>query len=457
MSWKRLLWPSGLAAQIAACVVLALFVSQLLTAALAIFLEPPRRPPVPPWEAAVRAATIIRALDATSAEDRAGLASALADTDLVLSIEPHASFEPIAEPSETRPFRHDLEVQLAHSFPLQLALDDAPPSSGRLSIRAELRDGAIAHIETTAPHAPRGFVTFEVARFLFYLPFLTIVIATLTLWATRRVTAPLRAFSEAAETLGKERSAPPLPERGPAELQRAARSFNRMQEQVKRFLDARTKALTAVSHDLRTPITRLRLRVEAAVEDAEERRRMLRDLDRMDAMVASALSFLRDDHRNEPVASVDISSLLQAVCDEFAEIGSDVTYTGVANYPLRCRPDLLRRAVTNLVENATKYASRTTVTLTRDGSGSAIIQVDDDGPGIPDPDKDRAFDPFFRLDPERGTEAGGFGLGLSIAKTIFELHDGEMRLIDLQPTGLRVEVTLPEPHEAAGAAAPGRA
>lgn len=453
MRWKRILWPSGLAAQIAACVVLALFVSQILTAALAIFLAPPRRPPVSPWDVAGRAETIIRALDAARAEDRLRLASALADADLVVAIEPRASLESIAEPREVRPFRHDLETQLAGGFPLQLSFVDTGPASGRLSIRAELRDGAIAHIETTVPR-PRGFATFEIGRFIFYLPFLTIVIATLTLWATRRVTAPLRAFSEAAETLGKERSAPPLPERGPAELQRAARSFNRMQEQVKRFIDARTRTLAAVSHDLRTPITRLRLRVEAAVEDPEEQRKMLRDLDRMDAMIASALSFLRDDQRDEPVVSVDIASLLQAVCDEFADVGYDVTYAGAANFPLRCRPDLLRRAVTNLVENATKYASTTTVTLRRDGSGSAVIRVDDDGPGIPGPDKERAFDPFFRLDPERGTETGGFGLGLSIAKTIFELHDGEIRLADLTPTGLRVEVALPDASKSTGKAAP---
>jgi len=263
------------------------------------------------------------------------------------------------------------------------------------------------------------------------------------LWTTRRVTAPLRAFSEAAERLGNERAAPPLPEQGPVELQRAARSFNKMQEQVQRFIEDRTRTLAAISHDLRTPITRLRLRVEAVVDAKDEQRKMLRDLDQMDAMVSSALSFLRDGARDEPIVAVDLASLLQSACDEFSDTGYDVRYVGTANLPARCRPGLVTRAVTNLLENAIKYAATTTVDLARDGSGNAVITLDDDGPGIPDAEKDKVFDPFYRLDRARGAAPGGFGLGLSIARTIVELHGGQIDLANRVPSGLRVVVRLP--------------
>ena len=201
--------------------------------------------------------------------------------------------------------------------------------------------------------------------------------------------------------------------------------------------------LAAISHDLRTPITRLRLRVEAAVENAQEQQKMLHDLDQMDAMVSSSLSFLRDGARDEPMVMVDLASVLQSACDEFVDMGCDVEYIGLSHLPIRCRPELVTRAVTNLVENATKYGTTATVHLTRDSSGKAIVHIDDDGAGIPDAEKQKAFDPFYRLDTARGADSGGFGLGLSIARMIVDLHGGQIELTDRVPRGARVVMTLP--------------
>lgn len=440
MTWRRLPWPRGLAAQIAACVIVALVVSQLLTMLLVVLHAPRGEPPRMPHDVAARIALVITAIDAVPAADRQRLAEALQQPDIRIETAVPADLASSPEPTATIPYVRLVRERLGNRFPLKLVRSGAPPQ--RVVIDVQLGDGATLRIET-APQGPPSIVEFGTREVLFYLPFLTIAIAILTLWAMRRVTAPLRAFSNAAERLGNKRSAPPLPERGPAELQKAARSFNRMQEQIKRFIDERTRTLAAISHDLRTPITRLKLRVEAAVEDVEEQRRMLHDLDRMEAMLSSALAFLRDGARDEPVVSVDLASILQSVCDGFSDMGYDVRYVGLPALTMRGRPELLGRAMTNLVENATKHGSVTTIDLARGRDGSAVVQIDDDGPGIPDEEKTQAFDAFYRLDVARGTDSGGFGLGLSIVKGIVELHGGRIDLTDAEPSGLRVVVSLP--------------
>lgn len=436
MIWRRLPWPRGLAGQIATWVILALLLSQFLTAWLLID-QAPRRDAPPLFAVADQVALIIRTLDAVPAADRPaimGLRRATLHVDVGTD-----GIAPGTEPAAVARFRRLLEERLANRFALRVAKWDELGLPRRVIVVAWLADGTPVRIEADVLASSSVFF-FSFERF--YLPALSLVLI-LTLWVTRRITAPLRAFSDAAERLGNERSAPSLPESGPIELRRAARSFNKMQEQVKRFIEDRTRTLAAISHDLRTPITRLRLRVEAVVENAEEQQKMLRDLERMDAMVSSAVSFLRNGTSNEAVVAVDLASLLQAVCDDFSDMGHDVHYVGIGNLPLRCRPELLTRAVTNLVENASKHANRTTVDLARDRIGTALIEVEDDGPGIPEDEMAKAFDPFYRLDAARDAESGGFGLGLAIAKTIVELHRGHIELTNRRPSGLRVVVTLP--------------
>lgn len=439
MSWRRVFWPRRLASQIAVCLILTLFVSQFLTALFLVTLEPPSGPP-PFFAAADRVALVLAVLDAVPAADRPSVTAALQLPYLRIETGGTSDVNNGSEPSAARPFYRLLGERLGNRFALRVVKSDALGLADRVMVDTRLRDGTTVRIEAALPGS---FSIVGIGIGFFYLPSLTIALAILTLWAARRVTAPLRAFSDAAERLGNERSAPPLPEYGPVELQRAARSFNKMQEQVKRFIEDRTRTLAAISHDLRTPITRLRLRVDAAVENVDEQQKMLRDLNQMDAMVSSALSFLRDGARDEPMVLVDLASLLQSACDNFGDMGCDVRYVGVAHLPMRCRAELVTRAVTNLIENATKYGSTGTVDLSRDSGGKAIIHIDDDGAGIPDAEKKKAFEPFYRLDTARGADSGGFGLGLSIARTIVELHGGQIELTNRIPSGTRVVMTLP--------------
>lgn len=278
--------------------------------------------------------------------------------------------------------------------------------------------------------------------------FITFAFALITLtllgrWAARMLSAPLSSFARTAEEFSLSGTAAPLPERGPEEIRAVARALNRMRERITALVDDRTKMLAAISHDLRTPITRLRLRSEF-IEDEGNRRHMLRDLDQMRSMLEAVLSFLRNDRRLEELTLTDIATTLQLIADQFADIGHMVTYDGPSHAMAMARPDDLHRAVTNLVENAVKFGGEAAITLTMSESGP-MIDVADDGPGISDAQKSAMLQPFVRGDDARNMdhEAAGFGLGLSIARAIALAHGGELTLRDRQPQGLIVRITLP--------------
>ena len=277
-----------------------------------------------------------------------------------------------------------------------------------------------------------------------------ISVTLLGLWAARALTAPLSSFAKAAESFSLNGAAAPLPERGPEEIRSAARALNRMRERITTLIDDRTRMLAAISHDLRTPITRLRLRSEF-IEDELHRGQMLRDLDQMRSMLESVLSFLRNDSKLESMTLIDIASTLQLVTDQFADMGSKVSYDGPGHAMVTARPDDLHRAVTNLVENAVKFGAEALIRL-RISPQAVTIEVEDDGPGISDARKEIMLEPFVRGDDARNMdEASGFGLGLSIARAIVVAHGGELTLNDRQPHGLIVRIDLPalEQHRAA--------
>ncbi|MEH2506947.1 signal transduction histidine kinase [Bradyrhizobium sp. AZCC 1578] len=223
-----------------------------------------------------------------------------------------------------------------------------------------------------------------------------------------------------------------------------------MRQRITGLLDDRTKMLAAISHDLRTPITRMRLRAEF-IEDHTHRQRMLGDLDQMRSMLESVLSFLRNDRGVEAMTLVDIASTLQLVTDQFADIGHKVAYDGPAHAMATVRPDDLHRSITNLVENAVRFGTEATVRLRMSPDLSpnlppdlAIIEVEDDGPGISDVRKKDVLEPFVRGDDARNMdEAAGFGLGLSIANAVVLAHGGALSLHDRQPHGLLVRIELP--------------
>ncbi len=266
-------------------------------------------------------------------------------------------------------------------------------------------------------------------------------------WAVRQLLIPVKTLAAAAERLGRDvANAPALPETGPSEIVTAAIAFNTMASRIRRFVEDRTFLLTAIGHDLRTPITRLKLRAEY-MEDDEQRLKMLADLDEMESMVAATLAFGRDITATEPVTRIDLASLLRTILDEAGDGAPDhaeaLAYAGPDHLPINARPLSLKRALTNLVGNALKYGDAARITLSQKPPQTVHIDIDDNGPGIPAGDAETVFEPFRRLESSRNRETGGSGLGLSIARNIIRAHGGDILLQNLPGGGLRARVTLP--------------
>ncbi|MVF22305.1 HAMP domain-containing protein [Methylocaldum sp. BRCS4] len=267
-------------------------------------------------------------------------------------------------------------------------------------------------------------------------------IMALGLWAARKVTAPLARFALAAQRLGANVDVPPMSETGPSEIRQAAAAFNDMQNRIRRLIEDRTLMLGAISHDVRTALTRLRFRTELIVDPAQ-RRKAAADLDEMESMLTASLSFARDDSAAEPPTVLDLSVLLQSLCDDFADAGKPVSCEGPLHLKYSGRPVSLRRAFANLIDNALTYGRAADVVLI--DSGDCIeITIGDRGPGIPDAMRDRVFVPFFRLEASRSRKTGGTGLGLTIARMVVRRHGGEIALADRPGGGLLVKVTLPK-------------
>jgi signal transduction histidine kinase len=254
---------------------------------------------------------------------------------------------------------------------------------------------------------------------------------------------PLHRLSAAAEKMGRERSITQMPDMHIPEYKTIADAFDTMQVQVKRFVDERTHMLAAISHDLRTLLTRMRLLVED-IDDDRKKRQILSNLSDMEAMTREYLIFARDDAQYEASVDVDISSLLVSICDTLHDSGIDVTYNGPDHAQLACQPIAMRRTFTNIIENGCKYGDSVVVTL-EDAADAINITIQDRGPGIPDHLIEQAFKPFQRLETSRNRDTGGTGLGLSIARDIIHAHGGEIALENLPEGGLAVKVQLPKP------------
>jgi signal transduction histidine kinase len=252
---------------------------------------------------------------------------------------------------------------------------------------------------------------------------------------------PLRRLATAADRLGRGESFAPLPETGPDETRHANAAFNRMRERLDRYIRDRTAMLAAIAHDLRTPITSLRLRAEF-IEDEEAKAKILETLAEMQAMAEAVLAFARGDAESEETRATDIAALVESIVDDVAESGRDATFADSPPVVRRCRPFALRRAIANLIDNATFYGGRARARVETDKDEVRII-VDDDGPGVPASDLERVFDPFVRLEGSRSRETGGAGLGLAISRGILRAHGGDVTLQNRPGGGLRAIATLP--------------
>ena len=270
---------------------------------------------------------------------------------------------------------------------------------------------------------------------------MALLIALIVVLMARRIARPMTRLASAADRLGRGEDVPPLPAEGPPELRRTTEAFNAMRTRLKRYVEDRTRMLAAVSHDLRTPITSMRLRAEF-IDNDETRSKIIESLDEMERITEATLSFVREEAVQEDTRKVDIGALLESLCDDLRDLGKDVTCLPSDRLPYPCRPVALKRALRNLIENAATYGERARVQITEAPPNLEII-IDDDGPGIPQEAFERVFAPFERLEDSRNRQTGGIGLGLAIARSIIRSHGGDITLNNRAGGGLSVTVSLP--------------
>ncbi len=411
------------------------------------------------YAAAQRIANLVRLIDEAPDDWRPRIIAAMTDPRLRITVTNEA---PVIPPDESdaidppvRDYLGDLlppaleqrlrviitrsvprpAVQPRHHAERQAAM--MPPHWRRMIVTVRLTDDRWLTLTMGVPEpAPAVTWTFVAA-----MGAMAIIVILTSILAVRRVTAPLGIVTRAAQRLGRDVNAAPIAETGSLEMRQAAQAFNDMQRRLQGVLRNRTTMLAALSHDLRTPLTLLRLRTEGLPE-SEDRTRMLASIDTLDAMVAATLAYARDTTAPEPWRRTDITALVGSIVDDMADAGMDATMVSSVPIVLECQPHNLRRAVANLVENGVKYGTRARVVVEPMQAGVGIV-IDDDGPGIPDADLARVFDPFFRLEGSRNRDTGGTGLGLAIARTIAEAHDGRIVLANRPEGGLRATLELP--------------
>ncbi len=278
-------------------------------------------------------------------------------------------------------------------------------------------------------------------RWAVWLCFLAVAIAVVTAFAARRFARPIEQLAAAVRQFALNPRAPPIAETGPRELRQVIRTFNAMQAQIQKFVAYRTMMLAAISHDLRTPLTRMRLRGEF-IEDQDQQARLFRDVDEMQNMVDEALAFFRDDATAEETTSFDLPHVLLTIANDFADQDVDVGYAGPAHAVYRGRPFALKRAFTNPIDNAAKYGKAPKMELSSE-EHALVVAIRDRGPGIPPDALDKVFRPYYRVDKSRNRTTGGVGLGLTVAQAIIQGHGGEIVLENRTDGGLEARITLP--------------
>jgi signal transduction histidine kinase len=328
-----------------------------------------------------------------------------------------------------------IEVLAGPPDPLQRGVGRADHAPIRIAVRVAEKEWLVFGVVPQPHSGPWSARNFPLTAILM----LGLPLGAITLWAARRVTSPLARLAEATARLSPAGAEQAIPEEGTEEIQQVARAFNTILARLHKFVADRTGMLAAISHDLRTPLTRLRLRTEL-LRDEAMRNKMLKDIRAMDVMIASTLAYITQERSTETIEEIDLAALLQTLADDFSDAGFDVAYVGPLHCAAPCRPQALERALNNLIDNAIKFGEMATLVLDT-ASGIAVIDVEDDGPGIAENEKEQVLKPFYRTDSARGE--GGVGLGLAIANTIIQGHGGTMELRDRQPHGLCVRVRIP--------------
>jgi signal transduction histidine kinase len=311
------------------------------------------------------------------------------------------------------------------------------PEPFSIVVQVGLQDGSYAVFDVNVPQEPLS--RFESLGPLLLL--LLLVCFALAAFLVRMTNRSLERLARAADAIGQDPANAPLAETGPSEIRRVIAAFNRMQERVRRYLVERGRLLSAISHDLKTPLTRLRLRAEM-LPDPELRAKMLRDLDEMQTMVGATLDFFSAVGRDHGRQPVDVGALIDSVCEDRRDSGQALSVRGAPIAPYRADPQALRRCLENLVENAVRYGASAEIEI-RDSPERLRIAIHDRGPGIPEAELERVFEPFYRLEGSRNMDSGGTGLGLSIARSIARWHGGDVTLRNAGSAGLVAELALP--------------
>ncbi len=449
-----------------------LLLAQLLSAAINLAERDRLLLAVGGAQQAQRIADVVKLLDSLGPVERERIVSVLRVPPLVLSLDdkPQPPRAGAAEPGpraamftallraslgDDRELRVEPGPQLAAPGPFGAAhmamMDGAGPGPGYMGGRGmgrfgagpvlraqvQLRDGHWARFDSELPQSANTLPW----RLALTLGVLLAAVLVLSFVAVRWVTRPLHVLADAAEALGRDINAPALPEEGPSEIRQAARAFNTMQSRLSRFIQDRTRVLAAMSHDLKTPITRMRLRAEL-MDDEDLRQRFEADLKEMESMVTHTLEFMRGLGGNEPRQAVDVMALLESLQSDNEAMGRSMAIEGRASAPYPAVVSLLKRCLANLVDNGVLYGKRVTARVEDTPQGLKLHFLDE-GPGIPEPELEKVFEPFYRLEQSRSRETGGTGLGLAIARNIARMHGGDIDLRNRPEGGLEAVLTLP--------------
>lgn len=442
-SWRPF-WPGGLAGRVTAVLLAALLLEFVGSALVFEQAETAGADQARLVRTASQLAAAARLLDTLPDEARARVALLLSTEPLRLRWLPPDMPTP-PEPATLHGLHRRLRRLLPPSDAASLSLDGA--LRGDVGGRLLLRDGSVLHFT-----APALVLRRTLSRGILSGGLLAACVLLVAVLLVRSASLPLKALSRAADAIGRG-PAVPVREHGPREVRDLARAMNAMQGRIEQLLRDRTEALAAVSHDLRTPLSRLRLRA-GFLDDRDAQRAVEADLDDMDAMLNSVLSFLAGEDDAEPRRPIDLAALLVTLVDAASDGGRDARYGGPDHAVLRLRPLATKRVFTNLVGNALTHAGNVAVTLQQAPDGGVVVLVEDDGPGIPDGDLSRVLTPFVRVEGSRSRATGGVGLGLAIVRREVLRDGGQVALCNRPGGGLRVRIAYQDRPRSGAAAGP---
>lgn len=434
-------WPQSLAGQMALLVAIALFVAQMINFALVLRdranfrLAQATRPVATRIADALEREQAGRALSATRGRVRRVPADPI-PPDLPRHPEVSRELRDQLKELDLSVGRIDTGLQPA---PLHPDARDRRLGRDGQSLLIAVEQPGRGWLSVVAPWPGGGGYIFW--RLFAQTLILYVVMLAAVLWIARRISRPLRALAWAARDFDPSVSPIPVIEQGPSDVRAVTAAFNDLRLRVTAMLDEKDRMLGAIGHDLRTPLAALRVRIES-VEDEQDRARMIDTIAEMNRTLDDILSLARLGRPSEPVTEVDLAALVDAVVEDFRDLGAPVSYEEAARLRIRLRPSLIRRAVRNLIENAIKYADGAEVTL-RSDARYVVIAVADRGPGIPVDRLSDVFAPFTRLETSRNRETGGIGLGLALARAIVEEAGGQIALRNREGGGLCAEITLP--------------